>query len=121
MMAIVAMLLTGALFLGPIFWRIWLDRQGAKADAIGADIRAAVNHQLQGESLLAVRVTPRSLWRPGRIVLSVPSGYEWLVEAAWPAVTRGAPPGYEVVFGARDARTARSPHGAEARELRRAA
>ena len=55
MMAIVAMLLTGALFLGPIFWRIWLDRQGAEADAIGADIRAAVNRRLQGESLLAVR------------------------------------------------------------------
>ena len=121
MMAILAMLLTGMLFLGPLVWRIRLDRKAAEADAIGAEIRAAVNRRLQGESLLAVRVTPRSLWRPGRIVLSVPSGYEWLVEAAWPAVTRGAPPGYEVVFGARDARAARSPRGAEARELRRAA
>src|SRR6058998_1856503 len=103
MIAILAMLLTGMLFLGPLFWRIWLDRRGAEADAIGAEIRAAVNRRLRGESLLAVRVTPRSLWRPGRIVLSVPSGYEWLVEAAWPAVTRGVPPGYEVVFSARGA------------------
>src|SRR5438876_2337687 len=101
-MAILAMLLTGALFLGPIFWRIWLDRQHAEADAVGADVRAAVNRRLDGESLLAVRVTARAPWRPGRVVLSVPSGYQCLVEAAWPAVARRIPAGYELVLGAAD-------------------
>lgn len=118
MMAIVAMLSTGMVFLGPLFWRIWLDGKRAEADAIGAEIRAAVNRRLRGESLLAVRVLPRSIWRPGRIVLSVPSGYEWLVEAAWPALAQRIPVGYEVVLGAASRRAARSPGE---RELARAA
>ncbi len=109
MMAIVTMLLTGMVFLGPLFWRIWLDRRRAEADVIGAEIRAAVNRQLRGESLLAVQVMPRSVWGPGRIVLSVPSGYEWLVEAAWPALAPRIPVGYEVVIGAASQRSARSP------------
>ncbi len=118
MMAIVAMLLTGMVFLGPLFWRISLDRRRAEADAIGAEVRAAVNRRLRGESLLAVRVMPRSLWGPGRIVLSVPSGYEWLVEAAWPALAPRIPVAYEVVLGAASRRPARSPGE---RELARAA
>ncbi len=121
MMAIVAMLLMGTLFLGPVLWRIWLDRRQAEADVIGADIRAAVNRRLHGESFLAVKVTGRSLWRPGRIVLSVPSGYEWLVEAAWPAVARRLPAGYELVLAAGNPRAARSRREPEGRELRRAA
>lgn len=121
MTATIVMLLMGLLFLGPLFWRIWLDRKQAEADAIGADIRAAVNRRLGGESLLAVRVRARSLWSPGRILLSVPSGYEWLVEAAWPAVARPLPPGYELVVVTGHPRAARPPREREPRELRRAA
>jgi hypothetical protein len=117
-MAIVTMFLVGMVFLGPLFWRIWLDRRRAEADAIGAEIRAAVNRRLRGESFLAVRVMPPSIWRPGRIVLSVPSGYEWLVEEAWPALARRIPVGYEVVLGAASRRAAQS---SGERELARAA
>jgi hypothetical protein len=121
MMAIVAMLLIGTLFLGPLLWRIWLDRRHAEADVIGADIRAAINRRLRGESFVAVRVTARSLWHPGRIVLSVPSGYESLVEAAWPGVARRLPPGYELVLAASDRGATASPRGLASRELPRAA
>ena len=121
MMAMIALLLTGMLFLGPLGWRIWLDRKAAQADTIAAEIRAAVNRRLRGESFLSVLVTPRSFWRPGRIVLSVPSGYEWLVEVAWPALAHRVPPGYDLILRAGHPRSARSPHEPGARELRRAA
>jgi len=91
-MAIVAMVLVSIVFIGPLVWRIWQDRRQDEGDVIAADIRAAINRRLRGESLVAVRVTPRAPWRSGRIVLSVPSGYESLVETAWPGVARRLPP-----------------------------
>ena len=121
MMALVAMLLTGALFLGPLGWRIRLDRQRACADTIKAEVRAAVNQRLRGESLVSVLVTPRALRRRGQIVLCVPSSYEWLVEAAWRDVVRRLPPGYDLVMRVRDAGASRSPRHAEGRKLLRAA
>lgn len=119
MMAIIVTMLTSMLFLGPVLWRIRLDQRRAEADVIGAEIRAAVNRRLRGESLLAVRVTARSLWHPGRIVLSVPSGYESLVETAWPAVAPRIPAGYEVVLAA--AAPAALSASEPGRALRRAA
>ena len=58
---------------------------------------AAVPRRLHGESLLSVQVTPATLRRPGRVVLSTPSGYEYLTEAAWSTVATRMPPGYELV------------------------
>ena len=121
MMAMVAMLLIGTVFLGPLLWRVWLDRRHAEADVIGADIRAAVNRRLHGESFVTVRVTARSPWHSGRVVLSVPSGHESLVEAVWSGVARRLPPGYELVLAARDQRAVPSPRDSERHELPRAA
>ncbi|HXJ80842.1 MAG TPA: hypothetical protein VMS64_19455 [Candidatus Methylomirabilis sp.] len=120
-MAIVAMVLVSIVFIGPLVWRIWQDRRQDEGDVIAADIRAAINRRLRGESLVAVRVTPRAPWRSGRIVLSVPSGYESLVETAWPGVARRLPSGYELVLAATEHGGARSARGAEARTLPRAA
>ena len=112
MMAIIAMLLVSTVFLGPLVWRIWLDRRQVEADVIGADIRATINRRLRGESFVAVRVTAPSGWRSGRVVLSVPNGYEFLVEAVWPGVARRLPPGYELVFAAADRRVTSMPRDA---------
>jgi hypothetical protein len=120
MMAIVSLLLMSALFLGPVVWRIWLDRRQEEADVVGADIRSAINRRLHGESFVAVQVVARSFWRPGRILLSVPPGYESLVEAAWSGIVRRLPPGYELVLSAGGARYTAEPHDEE-RELSRAA
>jgi len=120
MMAIVSLLLMSALFLGPVLWRIWLDRRQEEADVVGADIRSAINRRLHGESFVAVQVVARSLWRPGRILLSVPPGYESLVEAAWSGIVRRLPPGYELVLSAGDSRHIAEPHDKE-QELSRAA
>ena len=121
MMAMVGMLLAGLLFLGPLGWRVWLDRKRAEADGIKAEVGGAVNRRFHGESFLSVLVTPRSLWRSGRIVLSVPSGYEWLIEAAWRDVVDRVPSGYDLVVRVGHARAAGSPSEVGAPELPRAA
>jgi len=97
---ILAVLFTILLLTGPLGWRLWVDHTRAEADAIAADIRAAVNHRLRGESFLAVQVVPRGLMRVGRIVLSTPSGYTWLVEQVAGDVAQRIPAGYELVVPA---------------------
>jgi hypothetical protein len=45
-----------------------------------------------------VQVEPASRFHPGRVVLSTPTGYEWLVHEAWRPVIEHAPRDYEVVL-----------------------
>jgi len=106
MEGILGLALISALVLVPLGLSAARDRRLARAERINAEIRAAVNRRLRGESLLSVRVTPVGLRRPGRIVLSAPGGYEDLVEAAWPSVVKRVPPDYELVldFGAAQTR-----------------
>ena len=108
MEAIFSLALISALVLVPLGLSAARDRRLARAERISAEIRAAVNRRLRGESLLSVRVTPVGLRRPGRVVLSAPGGYEDLVEAAWPSVVKRVPPDYELVldFGAAPTRNA---------------
>jgi hypothetical protein len=81
-------------------WLVWLKRRERVEDralTVRAEIQSAVNRALEGESLLAVRVEPPSSFHPGRVVLSTPTGYEWLVHEAWNPVIEHAPTDYEVV------------------------
>ena len=121
MMAMIVTIVTGMLFLGPVLWRMWLDHRWAEADVVGAEFRAAVNRKLRGESFLAVHVTARSLFRPGRIVLSVPSGYESLIQTAWPVMVSRIPAGYELVLAAGEGHRAASAVAPIGPSLRRAA
>lgn len=103
MMEILVFALIGALIFLPLGVRAWIDRKESEAEQLGAEIRAAVNRKLRGESLLSVRVTREGLWHPGRVVLDAPRGYEELTQAVWPAVVRRLPPDYElVVKGGKD-------------------
>ncbi len=97
MNGILAIMLISAFVVLPLGVRAWIDRKESRADRIGAEIRAAVNRPLRGESLLSVRVTPEGLWRPGRVVLDAPRGYEELTQAVWPTVAARVPEDYEVV------------------------
>jgi len=96
--AIFATLLVISLFAAPLGWLVWADRRRAEADTLTAEIRWAVNHRLGGESFLAVSVAPRGLFHFGRVVLSVPTGYTWLIERVTGDVARLIPPGYELVL-----------------------
>lgn len=82
-------------------WLGWLkhrERVQDRALTVRAEIQSAVNRALEGESLLAVQVEPESGFHPGRVVLSTPTGYEWLVHEAWRPVIEHAPKDYEVVL-----------------------
>ena len=81
----------------PLVWRIRADRQRDSADVLRADIRSTINRRLHGESLLAVEVVPKTLWRPGRIVLRTPAGYEDLTDAVWRDVAKRMPFDYDLV------------------------
>src|SRR5919109_1709071 len=80
-------------------WLVWLKRRERAEDralTVRAEIQSAVNRALEGESLLAVQVEPASSFHRGRVVLSTPTGYEWLVEAAWELGVQHPAKGYKV-------------------------
>ena len=83
---------------GLFAWRVMRDRAQDRALTVRAEVQSAVDRALEGESLLAVRVEPASAFHPGRVVLSTPTGYEWLVHEAWNPVIEHAPRDYEVVL-----------------------
>src|SRR5919198_5122930 len=79
-------------------WLVWLKRRERAEDralTVRAEIQSAVNRALEGESLLAVQVEPASSFHRGRVVLSTPTGYEWLVHEGWDSVIEHAPREYE--------------------------
>src|SRR5712692_5520031 len=79
--AIVPPILVAALAFAPLAWRAWNDRQRARALLVRADVHRAVFRALGGESYVSVNVEPPTLWHPGRVILSTPSGWECLLEA----------------------------------------
>ena len=94
----IAMGLVGALFVGPLVWRMWRDRLEERALSLQADIQAAINHSLGGESLVAVRVKPGAQSDMGTVEVFVPSGWESMLEDVWPVVLSHIPAGYVLVF-----------------------
>jgi hypothetical protein len=98
----IQVLLVPALIIGVVVgllaWRVVRDRAEERALTIRAEVQSAVNRALEGESLLAVQVQAASAFHPGRVVLTTPTGYEWLVHEAWTPVISHAPKDYEVVL-----------------------
>lgn len=86
-----------ALVLGALGWREWSDRRAARALDVRARIQGAIDRRLHGESLLAVRVTPQAPWKVGQVQLSVPAGWESLIQEVWPEVLTRVPDHYAVV------------------------
>jgi hypothetical protein len=122
MEAILGGLLVVVLFVGPLAARLVFDRRLERANAIAADLRAAVRRRLGGESMVSVEVRAAGVRTPGRVVLSAPSAYLGLIEKVWPAVARRVPTGYELVVPARSAAPGtRTAASADSRELPRAA
>ena len=95
--AIVGAAFVGALVVAPLAWRVWQDQRDERALAIRAAVHAAVIRALGGESFVAVNVVPAGPWRPGRIELSAPSDWRFLLEPAWSAVMRQVPGDWELI------------------------
>ena len=66
--------------------------------SLQADIQAAVNHALGGESLVAVRVRPGAQRDMGTVEVFVPSAGRAILEDVWPVVLSHVPAGYALVF-----------------------
>jgi hypothetical protein len=94
---VVPILLVGALVLGPLVWRLWRDRREERALAVRAAVEAAMRRALRGESLVALDVKAPMAFRSGRVILSVPAPWEWLIRQAWTSVIENVPPDYELV------------------------
>jgi hypothetical protein len=97
MQALIAPVLLAAIVALWLAWMKGREHAEDRALTVRAEIQSAVNRALEGESLLAVQVEPASTFHPGRVVLSTPTGYEWLVHEAWTPVIQHAPRDYEVV------------------------
>jgi hypothetical protein len=98
MIEIVAAAVIGlALVVGPLAWRVRRDHTESAALSVRAYVQSLVDRTLGGESFVSVQVTPRSLWARGQVVVSVPSGWEWMLEDVWPVLLARVPRGYELV------------------------
>jgi hypothetical protein len=95
---LVGLVLSMAPILGLLVWRGHMDRRQHIADVIHADVHAGATRVFRGESLLAVKVEPPTVWRPGHVRLTTPGGYEPLIGRAFQTVMERVPAGYEVVI-----------------------
>jgi hypothetical protein len=77
-----------------LLWSERQDRLRHRANRVRADICAAANRALGGESVLSVRVEPRGPWRAGRVH---PGGYEFLIASVSGVVISRLPDRYELV------------------------
>jgi hypothetical protein len=93
----VALLIGLALVVGPLLWRVERDRRESRALGVRAYVQSLVDRTLGGESFVSVQVIDGGFWRPGQVVVSVPGGWEQLVEEVWPVLLARVPRGYELV------------------------
>src|SRR5260370_38283619 len=66
-------------FLALLLWCEVRDRRRDRADVVRAEIHAATNHALGGESMLSIQVEPALRWGRGPVHLSGPGGSESLI------------------------------------------
>jgi hypothetical protein len=83
--------------IGPLLWRGRRDRRADEALRLQAALQRKADQRLGGETFLVVTVRPRHAGGRGRVVLSAPAGWQWLIQEAWNDVRRAMPEGYELV------------------------
>lgn len=94
---VTGMFVTTAAVVAMVLWSNLSDRRRQTANGVRADVHAAANRVLGGDSMLAFQVEPALRWRAGRVRLSVPGGYESLVGRVSSAVIQSMPSGYELI------------------------
>ena len=97
---LIAVFGTGLLALAPVVWRRRHDKRRDTALRVQAGLQFKANQRLGGESFLVVSVEPSSMGGKGRVRLSTPDRWEWLVGEVWNDVAAAMPPGYELVVTA---------------------
>ena len=98
---LIALVSIGALALTPIIWRARRDTRSDEARRVQATLQFAANQRLGGDSLLVVSVeAPPFGGGKGRVRLTAPDRWQWLVGEVWNDVVAALPPGYEIVMTA---------------------
>ena len=98
---LIALVSIGALALAPIIWRARRDTRSDEALRVQATLQFTANQRLGGDSFLVVSVEPLPLaGGKGRVRLSAPDRWQWLVGEVWNDVVAALPPGYEIVMTA---------------------
>ena len=65
---VVATVIGLLLVVGPLAWRVQLDRREDRALSTRAYVQSLVDRTLGGESFVTVQVTPRGFWTTGQVV-----------------------------------------------------
>lgn len=98
---LIAMFSVGALALAPLIWRARRDKASDAALRVQAALQFTANQRLGGDSFLVVSVEPPPLGGgKGRVRLTTPDRWHWLVGEVWNDVVATLPPGYEIVMTA---------------------
>lgn len=90
--------------MGLLVLRVIRDRREDAELRLQATLQRRANQRLGGESVLVVTV--RKAWRGerGRVVLSTPDHWHWLVDEVWNEMRAATPAGYDLVVAGRLAR-----------------
>jgi hypothetical protein len=97
------LVLISLLVIGPLLLMERRDRRAEQALRLQARLQSKADQRLGGETFLVVSVEPALTGARGRVVLSAPARWGWLVQEAWNDIRRATPPGYDlVVAGAAD-------------------
>ena len=95
--SVFALLFIASLVLVPLGWRVGRDRRMEDALKLEARLQSIANQRLGGESYLSVMVEPPLPGGRGRVMLSTPERYRWLVDEVWKDVRAAVPADYELV------------------------
>ena len=93
----IAVTLISSLVLGPLLWRTRHDRRAEEALRLQAMLQSKANQRLGGETFLVVAVKPALVGVKGRVVLTAPERWQWLVQEVWNEIRRATPANYELV------------------------
>ena len=97
---LIALFSIGSLALAPLVWRARQDKREEAALQVQARLQFKANQRLGGESFLLVSVEPGRMGGKGRVRLSAPDRWQWLVGEVWNDVAAAIPPGYDLVVTA---------------------
>src|SRR5262245_54152286 len=95
--SVFALSFIASLVVVPLAWRVGHDRRKENAQKLEARLQSIVNQRLGGESYLSVMVEPGLPGYRGRVLLSTPERYRWLVDEVWRDVRPAVPAEYELV------------------------
>jgi hypothetical protein len=103
---VVLAFISGAVMV-PLLLRNRRDRREAEALQLQAHLQSVANRRLGGETFLVVTVHPGLAGARGRVVLTAPPSWQWLIPDVWNAVRHAMPQEYELVVSGAGAGEAR--------------